>query len=151
MRVQIILTSIVTALSLTSGVAARRNTVSRSSNGVGCTADIATSSVGFNAKFYSYDQADLIPFNDNNFVANDYTTRGLYTTATGVVEPNFSTGDIPNHATLTNYGLTNVDIYATILELKGYFVGMFFLFFVFYLLFLVQRVFRRTRSLIRSH
>lgn len=126
MRVTTAFSTIVAALSLTSSVHAARNKVSRSSNGVGCTAEIATSSAGFNARFYDYPLANLLKFNDDSWVANEYTTAAVIATATGVVDPNFSTDAvILNHATLTNYNLTDVNINSAALELKGYFVGMY--------------------------
>lgn len=103
-----------------------RNTVSRSSDGIGCNADVATSTAGFNARFYKYPAADLIPFNKNKFVANDYTTNELYTTAVAVTEPNFSITNLDSkHATLNNYDLINIPLYSSVVELKGYFVGMY--------------------------
>lgn len=107
-----------------------RNTVSRSSDGVGCTATVAASSTGFDATFYRYPAVNLLLFDDNNFVANDYTTRSVYATATGVTDPNFDIAVLnPLFADLPNYGLSRITLYSSIVELKGYFVGMYYNFF----------------------
>lgn len=127
MRVTAAFSTLVAALSLTSPVLAARNKVFQSSDGVGCTAQIASSSTGFNAKFYDYPQADLIRFNQDTFVANKYTTAAVIGTATGVVEPSIIQSGIPNHATLTNYNITDIDVYHTALELRGYFVRMYYI------------------------
>lgn len=122
-----IINSLTLLLSFATSSLASRNTYGLSTNGVGCTAQIATSSVGFNANFYNYVGGDLIDFNNKNFVANDYTTRNIYASATGVTEPNF---DLANNQVYnaTIYGLPGVSIYSTVLELKGYFTGMYFQF-----------------------
>ncbi|MDF2950168.1 MAG: hypothetical protein K0R07_2217 [Sedimentibacter sp.] len=94
-----------------------------SSDAVGCTAAIASSSIGFNANFYSYSLTDLINFNDNNWIANSITDYGLSASATGVTDPNF-TFSVPSATNVSLYGLQSINLRDTALELTGYFIGM---------------------------
>lgn len=123
-----IVNSITLLLSFATSTLAARNQYGKSSDGIGCSAQIATSSVGFDATFYNYDGGDLIDFNNDKFVANYYTTRSAYASATGVTKPNFSlAGNAVQNATIYNMG--GVNIGSTVLQLTGYFVGMYLLFF----------------------
>lgn len=120
-----IFTGVSILLALAGSAFGVRNDVSKSSNGVGCTGTVASHSTGFNAYFHDYVGGDLIDFGNNDWVANSYTTRSIYASATGVNIPNFSITDNELNADLPNYNLTDVDIYSTVLELKGYYVGMY--------------------------
>lgn len=92
--------------------------------GIGCSVKITASSVGFNANFYDYTSGDLINFDNSNFVANGYTTRNIYASATGITEPNFSFNDQSvRNASIYNIG--GIYIGSTVIQLTGYFVGMY--------------------------
>jgi hypothetical protein len=92
-----------------------------SSDGLGCTATVASSSIGFNANFYSYSSIDSVFFNDNGWIANSSTKYGLSASATGVTDPNFT---ISATSVASLYGLQNINLRDTALELTGYFIGM---------------------------
>jgi preprotein translocase subunit SecY len=112
-----------------------------SSDGLGCIATIASSSIGFNANFYSYSLTDSINFNDNNWIANSFTDYCLSASATGVTDPIFSFPAV-SATDVSLYGLQSINLRDTALELTGYFIGMYiysiliFLFSYFYLFFL---------------
>jgi hypothetical protein len=92
-----------------------------SSGGLGCTATIASSSIGFNAKFYSYSLTDSINFNDNNWIANSFAEYGPSASATGVTDSNFTFSATSASST---YDLQRIDTKDTAFELTGYFIGM---------------------------
>jgi hypothetical protein len=95
-----------------------------SSDGHGCTATIASSSIGFNANFYSYSLTNLSNFNDNNWIANSFTDYSLFASAPGVTDPNF-TFPATSATNASLYGLDSLDLKYTLLELTGYFIGMY--------------------------
>jgi hypothetical protein len=97
--------------------------IDKSLDGFGCTATFTSSSIGFNANFYSYSFTDLIHFTDNNWVANSITEYDLSTSATGVTDPNF-TFAAASAFDASLYGLQNINLKDTALELTGYFIGM---------------------------
>jgi hypothetical protein len=93
------------------------------SEGLGCTATIASSSIGFNAKFYNYSLTESINSNDNDWIANSFTEYSLSASATGVTDPNFtfSTVSVTN---ASPYDLQSINTRDTVFVLTGYFIGM---------------------------
>lgn len=102
-------------------ITATRNVWSLSEEGIGATIilkDGAAETTGFSANFYDYPWGDFIPFWNDDFVAESYTTRSIRTSATAVTSPNFSFDD----GTDNLYGLYNINMANVLIELKGYFV-----------------------------
>lgn len=77
-----------------------------SSKGVGCTARVASSSIGFNAFFYSYPVNHLTY--PNTWMENNFQQYGLTKSTTGVTEPNFTFGYEASTASL--YGFQNINV-----------------------------------------
>ena len=113
-------------LSLFQTISARRNVWSTTANGLGASIqlkDTAATETGFNAKFYSYPALDFIPFWNDDFVADGYSTRQIITSANGITDPNFSFDS--NMLNEQVYGLYNIDMFNVLIELKGYFKRMY--------------------------
>lgn len=92
----------------------------RSTDGIGCTASVATYSTGFNAILYDYSLFAHAFYNNDAWVANSLTRqRQIYSTSE-VDEPNFS---LAVGILRPLYGYTNYDLGGLGLELTGYFVG----------------------------
>jgi hypothetical protein len=119
-----LLKSIPFLLSLAGLVLADRDVTNVSSDGLGCTATVASSSVGFNANFYNYALDNLIDFNNNDWIANSFTEYGLSKSTTGVTDPNF-TFDALQVDAASLYGFQSINIEHTALQLTGYFIGMY--------------------------
>lgn len=111
-------------ISLLKSTTATRNVWSLSEEGIGASIilkDGAAKTTGFSAKFYDYPWGNFIPFWDDDFVAESYTTKSIRTSANAVTSPNFSFDD----ATDNLYGLYNINMANVLIELKGYFVRMY--------------------------
>lgn len=104
---------------------ATRNVWSQSQEGIGATIilkDDAVKTTGFSAKFYDYPWGNFIPFWNDDFVADSYTTRSVRTTATAVTSPNFSFDDSNDNL----YNMYNINMANVLIELTGYFARMYF-------------------------
>lgn len=122
-------------------VTTSRNIVSKSEDGVGCTGTITSSNAGFIATAYSYGAGAALGFKfyDDDWVADSYTSEEVLFTASNVTSPNFSiTSNLFGSETLYDNAVNIGDM---IVQLTGYFRGMystFVLFFIsFFVLFLV--------------
>lgn len=133
--------SLLLKFSLASVVTTTRNIVSKSEDGVGCTGTLTSSSVGFNALVLSYGNAAALGFKfyDDSWVADSYTAQETLFTANSITSPNFS---ITNNllASETLYG-NEVEISSIIVQLTGFFRGMFFFFFFFHISFSNTNIF----------
>lgn len=108
-------------LALTTSAQATRNVYDTTADGVGCTAGLKSYSTGFNARFFDYCGGDLIKFNDNGYVADDYALGQIRTSTSGVTEPNFNFGNGIGGKHI--YSMYNIDMWNVLIELKGYFVA----------------------------
>ncbi|KAG0673002.1 hypothetical protein C6P40_003211 [Pichia californica] len=109
------------AFALISGTEAQRNRVSSTADGHGLIAGVASSSIGFNARFFDYPGGDLIRFNSNDWVANSYASGSPRTTTNSVTEPNFSFDDGLGGKSI--YSMYNINMWNVLIELKGYFIA----------------------------
>lgn len=109
------------ALALIGATDAQRNVVGTTAEGTGVTANIASSSVGFNARFFDYPGGDLIRFNSNAWVAGSYALGQPRTTTNSVTEPNFSFANGIGGKSI--YSMYNINMWNVLVELKGYFVA----------------------------
>lgn len=115
-------------------VTTSRNIVSKSEDGTGCTGTIASSNIGFVASVYDFNLLNHLDFYHDSWVADSYTTQDLQFTATNVTSPNFSIG-WPIGATLYD---NSIDASSIIVELTGYFRGMYLTFILIFVLSLNQ-------------
>lgn len=113
-------------LSLVNTTFAQRNVWSKTANGVGGSIilkDNAPKETGFAATFYDYPLLNFIPFWDDSFVAGEYSSNAIRTTANSVTEPNFEFTN--NLLSEQIYGLYNMNMLNVLVELKGYYVRMY--------------------------
>lgn len=108
------------ALALIGGSYADDRDVYRTTaQGTGVQASVASSSVGFNARFFDYPAGDLIRFNDNNWVADSYSAGQPRTTTNSVTVPSFSFQHGSGGKSI--YNMYNINMWNVVVELKGYF------------------------------
>lgn len=116
-----IISLVTIALALISKAEAHNNRYDSTGQGHGLVAGVKTSSVGFNARFFDYPGGDLIRFNSNDWVANEYASGEPRTSTNGVTEPNFSFWDGLGGKNI--YSMYNINMWNVLIELKGYFVA----------------------------
>lgn len=115
-------------LSLIDTTVAQRNVWSTSANGVGASMILKDSNAvetGFDATFYQYPALNFIPFWDDDFVAGEYSSNSIVTSTSKVTDPNFYITDNIHSAEI--YGLLNINMFNVLIELKGYFVRMYYI------------------------
>lgn len=108
------------------------NVWSQSQNGVGALITLsnnAPTELGFKATVYSF---PWLSFWDYGYIGASYTTNGIVTTIDSIDNPNFS---LPGSWSWSPDGYTlydhpNVALNQTLIELKGYFSRMYFLFLI---------------------
>lgn len=101
-----------------------RDIYSTSQDGTGVSINFkadAEMSTGFDATFYSYQEAWVFPAGDTSFIESGYSANSIRTSVGGVTEPNFKITDNEHSANI--YGLYNINMYNVLIELTGYFQG----------------------------
>jgi hypothetical protein len=111
-------------LALAGSALADTDITNMSSDGIGCTATIASSSTGFNAWLYSYPLNDYSALSSNDWIENSFKTLLLNTYTTGVTDPNF-TFDSLQVTSASLYGISSINLESIGLRLMGFFVGMY--------------------------